>query len=118
MESRNLRVGNKVDLYGKTATVEGIDFVHHYTQPYHHFDKFKPIKVTEEWLDGFGITIDKWFQNNSFKITKDEDYGWEMHVINANRDKHISFAYFKYVHQLQNLYSAITEEELELNKYI
>ena len=114
MKAKSLRIGNKVDLYGSIATIQGSDFVKHYSAGNENFDRFKPIKITEEWLSAFGITIDNWFQTNSFKITKDEEFGWEMHVINASRDKHISFAYFRYVHQLQNLFFAITENELEL----
>ncbi len=74
--------------------------------------KCDPIPLTEEWLVKFGLAVDKWFIDESFKITKDEHYGWEIHVQNATHTQAIAFAYIKYVHQLQNLYFALTGEEL------
>jgi len=51
MKAKNFRIGNKVDLYGSTATIQGQDFVNHYTAGDKNFDRFKPIELTEEWLN-------------------------------------------------------------------
>ena len=79
-------------------------------------NSIKPIPLTEEWLLKFGLQPNKWFCENSFCIVEDKTgdthYGWCMKVQNASHTKEIEFGYFKYVHQLQNLYFALTGEEL------
>jgi hypothetical protein len=64
----------------------------------------------------FGIK-DVWIKD-SWRIFEDKDntqhYGWSMVVRNASQTNMIEFAYFKYVHQLQNLYFDIVEEELKI----
>ena len=81
-------------------------------------NSIKPIPLTEEWLLKFGLQPNKWFCENSFCIVEDKTgdthYGWCMKVQNASHTKEIEFGYFKYVHQLQNLYFALTGEELEI----
>lgn len=79
-------------------------------------DEVKPIPLTEEWLERFGIMQNTWFEDGSYMIKEDRGFGWEMYVRNAVKTKRISFAYFKHVHQLQNLYFALTGEELTQNK--
>jgi len=72
----------------------------------------KPIPLTEEWLIKFG------FQDNTIRIGEmqiifDEDYGsyylGDEQEIGLNPDLEI-----KHVHQLQNLYFALTNEELTI----
>jgi len=75
-------------------------------------DGLKPIPLTEEWLIKFG------FQDNTIRIGEmqiifDEDYGsyylGDEQEIGLNPDLEI-----KHVHQLQNLYFALTNEELTI----
>lgn len=73
---------------------------------------YKPIKIDDFWLKRFG------FKNNGFV------YEFDKHQLRTV-DKGESYIYWvdniyktnvKYVHELQNLYFALTKEELILNK--
>lgn len=114
MKATNLRIGNKVDLYGNTATIQGADFVKHYSAGNENFNRFKPIELNEEWLLSFEFTLDKsgYYVNRAFhcfvgntKLTKGKI------ILATNFDKTIII---EYVHQLQNLFFALMNEELEL----
>ena len=81
----------------------------------------KPIPLTEEWLLKFGFEK----ENSLYVIDKDKYHTFSILVggisfpfIKSN-DKAIrenfSFYGIKYVHQLQNLYFALTGEELIIN---
>ena len=112
MKVNEFRLGNLIDtdypILDKTIVVgiisrtkiNGVDI-----------SKFKPILLTEEWLLKFGFdkndelnfvnfsfTVHFWSNNNSYM------YNW----IGGNIE-------LKYVHQLQNLYFALTNKELILN---
>lgn len=80
-------------------------------------DELSPIPLTPEILEKAGVK-DVWIKN-SWMIVEDvsggESFGWSMKVRNASYTKEIEFAYFKYLHQLQNLYYALTGEELPIN---
>jgi hypothetical protein len=110
MTANELRIGNLV-LDGKNRIVEvdsitelGINIEHDsltlFFEPFNPFgdednnDVIKPIPLTEEWLLKFGFecvyTLDRSFQH------LDCEYDLE------------------YVHQLQNLYFALTGEELTI----
>ena len=75
-------------------------------QHFHLIEQVLPIRITEEWLLKFGFEKkgDFWFVKSGIKI--------------ENRNN--GFSYFRYlseikilsVHQLQNLYFALTGEEL------
>jgi len=67
-------------------------------------EDYKPIPLTEEWLIKFGINR---------QISVFEVYG------NNSRGFHIDLGgewlFIKYVHTLQNLFFALTGEELKIN---
>ena len=119
MEAKELRTGNIVKyedtvyLHGGNITEIG-DIIQGET------DYYEPIPLTEEWLLKFGIknanfiheikppiihiySINKWF----FAINEDGSIRM-LHPVNE--------IYIKYVHQLQNLYFALTGTELEYNE--
>ena len=75
-------------------------------------DRFRPIELSVKWLEKFGLNLTDWLCENSYQVVKDEDYGYCIKVRNAAHTKSIEFAYFNHVHQLQNLYFALTGEEL------
>ncbi len=84
-------------------------------------DCFEGIKLTTERLGGCDINLLNWFCEGGYKIledTADLDYGWTFKVRNASHTTEIEFGYFKYVHQLQNMYFLLTGEELpiQINK--
>ena len=80
--------------------------------------ELEPIPLTEEWLVKFGFENDKkglilefknysysylWFNNNSGQLRLVSEGG-----------KFLTHDNLKYVHQLQNLYFALTGKELEI----
>jgi len=100
MKAAELRIGNWVDIESIDVQVECLPIDYDYSV-------LEPIPLTEEWLIKFGFdgqdynlfTIE--LSRNQFMILKDE---WLI-VISNN---------CKYVHQLQNLYFALTGEELTI----
>jgi hypothetical protein len=113
MKANELRIGNWYDDNGvqKQVTPSTIEEVWNAERSW-----CKPISLTEKWLVKFGIK-DLWIKE-SWKVVEDtsdgETFGWSMFVRNACYTKKIEFVYFKYVHQLQNLYFALTGEELTI----
>ena len=80
---------------------------------------YQPIEITEEWLLKLNFEI-IYKSNFTLRLDHKENYkfgaGWNL----VNGHFHIryigeQFTHIKYVHQLQNLYFAITELELSLN---
>jgi len=75
---------------------------------------FEPIPLTEEWLLKFG------FEKHRFSHLKKHKSGVvlclldDCFVLNNYKDHLIINYKNKYVHQLQNLYFALTGQELEL----
>lgn len=101
--SRKLRTEKIIHLAEKATTTGGVKVICDYKD-------LKPISLSEEWLLKFGFkkapaekyrkfsfVIDWWYDSGKFM------YGW----IGGNVE-------LKYVHQLQNLYLALTNEELSL----
>lgn len=81
-----------------------------------------PIPITEEWLSKFGFKYNGWnWEFNQFKFhaqgknDKGEFYNTEFYIQSKNEWVLISFT-IDSVHQLQNLYFALTGNELTLNK--
>jgi hypothetical protein len=80
-----------------------------------NIDFFRPIPLTEEWLLKFGFEVDDHLMNP-------DDWPYVDYIKNEVRisEPNYSFAFYgrdneleiKYVHQLQNLYFALTGEEL------
>ena len=111
IEAKDLRIGNKVDLYGSIATIETVDFAGIGIA----IKEGKPIPLTEEWLLklGFENSGGYWIKSNSsffFGITTN---GELMFLFD---DALTCPANIKYVHSLQNFFFALTGKELTLNK--
>lgn len=82
------------------------------------FEEIKPIELTEEWLLKFGFdqtTPDKWFALN---ICNDWTFlFWNNNVLELSVNRHgVVLSKIEYVHQLQNLYFALTGEELTVKE--
>lgn len=108
MKAKNLRIGNLVDLYGSIATVQRFDFN---DRPPNGLavDKGKPIPLTEDWLTKFGF--------NKFPNQKkyDTDDFWACSLRNGNEWHFEDLeCIIRYVHELQNLFFALTGSELKL----
>jgi hypothetical protein len=122
MKSTELRVGNFVSVDGKNLTVtqileKGLNCGNVGAL----YELVKPIPLTEESLADFGFSDTKIVYMNSCVWMLGDD----MHVTVLVNDKGITalivYGYLKYfehvyVHQLQNLYFALTGEELNQKK--
>jgi len=126
MEVQELRIGNLVTTvegtkhFGKELEIEfltnnncydldaPLDSINGY-----ELNKVIPIPLTEEWIVRFGFASYKlsgfnYFGNSKIKIAHTFDNRNIFFEVNA------SLAPLEYVHQLQNLYFALTGEELTL----
>lgn len=124
MKATELRIGNLVDTIYGVQSVIGIDtsdergeyVIFNDGRKFGHYIEHdgellvKPIPLTDEWLnaangtsfdDELSMTI--WCDNRGVYL---EQYG----------EGRMLLSHIKYVHQLQNLYFALTGTELELRK--
>lgn len=84
----------------------------------------EPIPLTEEWL----VKFKEWKKEDNLYVIRldtinyslrpdyinnDGELCWEFYVHNIRGEK-VGCAYIKYIHQLQNLYFALTGEELTI----
>jgi hypothetical protein len=104
MQANDLRIGNWVNYCNGKRILDAELFLQllKYTTP------FDPIPLTEEWLLKFWFISNPYedrYEKGSIHIeclkTKGETYLWIENM-----------PHIKYVHQLQNLYFALTGEEL------
>jgi hypothetical protein len=114
MKAQELRIGNWV-LGNKPFQIEGSDIALASTR-----EKsigtilWQPIPLTEEWLERFGFdeiemsTPIAYKTKNGFRIKEDERGYWMQY-------KH-GMTIIKHVHSLQNLYFALTGEELQIKE--
>ena len=109
MEAKNLRVGNTVLSVTGFINLEPNDFV-----DYPLMRRITPIQLSPDLMEGLGFEWDgeTWFHKAEAWIMVDPSDnmvrlwdGW------LNRE-------IKYVHELQNLFFALTGEELELKEVV
>lgn len=83
---------------------------------------YEPIPLTEEWFEKFNATKDKEF-NMHYTLPINGDYGYMLFLkdgdeydvfIHVDEDSILLYNSIKFVHQLQNIYFAISGEELIL----
>ena len=111
MKANELRVGNYFQWIKIASMGIGKDVItkdNHYT-----YEDFKePIPLTEEWLVRFGWVKSKeqnyFWEDNNFTILFDDSGFYIESFIGKLR--------IKYVHSLQNLYHALTGEDLTITK--
>jgi len=130
MKAKNFRIGNIVDLWGSVAYIQRCDF----SESEHGIavDEAKPIKLTESWLRKLGFEgndMDMWIvlpTGNELELHIDcvREGQFENACLTQGRQetgipgKDYKFAYLndcKNVHELQNLFFALTGTELEVN---
>lgn len=127
MEGKELRIGNYIkhsELHGITEVMAvGKDYIHilfNNETLYESIKWFTPIPLTEEWLLKFGFEIEK---SSSHCIAFNESYDHELQLDKEfgktencwNITKYGGgYRLIYYVHQLQNLYFALTGEELTI----
>ena len=129
MKTTELRLGNFIqDQFDDIITVDGLDDVDVYSSdcgdiPVH---AVQPIPLTEQWLLDFGFKKNEYGDMSLFKefeylvimCVKEEFYpSYEQPAEFAHEsDRVVYFNHIKYVHQLQNLYFALFQEELILKE--
>ena len=112
MKKNEVRHGNLVIYGGHQTTIDEKEIIHFIRFP----DKYEPIPLTDEWLLKFGfekLDIDLYKIDNEYFILffnetyyiADEDWQNKKRIIGKG---------LIYVHQLQNLYFALTGEELTI----
>lgn len=115
MKATELRIGNWVQYNAFAGVVCSSDL----------FDidkgiiKAQPIPLTEEWLTRFGFSLgdDGWYSicmPSGIFLAIEEDM-YEV-TVGQGADFSHTLIELNYVHQLQNLYFALTGEELNQNK--
>jgi len=111
MKANELRIGNLItaryqDDYAVNQvvvnSVSEIGVNRCYGETEFYIENCEPIPLTEEWLVRFGFKLGV---KGHFK-THGNNYKFNLYMYNVNLYKH--------VHQLQNLYFALTGEELEI----
>ncbi len=129
MKANELRIGNYVRYFEENdSRIDGIEFNYcHLTDASSiYYEDIKPIPLTEDWLLKFGFKestygtfqIDGLFRteigNDNYDPVHEVHEGFKSHLVDIesnNISKEI-----KHVHQLQNLYFALTGEELEIKE--
>jgi len=113
MKANELRIGNlAVNFIGEVFEVNGNTIANFDSN---EFGKPKPIPLTEEWLIKMGFEKSKSDNYLRLMIIIEDGTEWltflNPNVINFN-DRGI---FCLFVHELQNLFFALTGEELEIN---
>jgi hypothetical protein len=121
IKANELRIGNliKYNDGGVFRVISihefGLDVEDDIETAYTEYEKFSPIPLTEEWLLKFGFEKDVaafYLDINTvlFVSYNDDEF---VHL----KSNHLeTIASIKYVHQLQNLYFALTGEELTIKE--
>ena len=120
MKATELRIGNWVLCEPNNACIERTIDYEDFKLAHFDSERFKPIPLTEEWLEGFGF--EQHHNDASFNSVlyiknifgnKPKEWGLYPKYLGSgyvvNKSLHL-----EHVHQLQNLYYALTGEELEL----
>ena len=130
MKTTDLRLGNFISINfgncddGKIITVDGVSDCEIYNEEhgYSPCNEFNPIPLTEQWLLdlGFNQNIEtQWyihFDNMCLTLYEDlPQYIVEIHDMEMDKSS-IFLMSIQYVHQLQNLFFALTQEELILKE--
>ncbi len=108
MEATELRIGNYNMYNGKLDRINDgydIDHVKNNDEGFH-----QPIKLTEEWLLKFGFR--KMVTQDKHPTFLREGIHWNDGIIYVSQLGFLN--HIKSVHQLQNLYHALTGKELTL----
>ena len=126
MKSKDLRIGNLVEIYKERQLVvinyidselsllsfEGFDLW--------DLDKTYPVLLKEKWLINLGFELKedegdvKYYEKNIIGIKMDDCLDFYLYIKLYNSNSYFLIKQLEVVHELQNLYFALTGEELEL----
>lgn len=118
--AQELRIGNYLESYGREIIISG----HYLSNVQRGAPIDNPIPITEEWLLNFGFfythsyyiieLTDNRHDKKDFFTVRVQGDKYEAILRNWDLAKLFLLTEIKYVHQLQNLYFAITQTELEI----
>lgn len=140
MEANELRIGNYVmfnqEQFTNNKNHQEVELICNdgvvlktFSYPY---QEIQPIPLTEEWLVKFGFGVHHDINYNEYKILLNYKSGFTdtlvvidkggdlnnpiyLYSLKSNTDKSYMFLKtYDYVHQLQNLYFALTNKELKI----
>ena len=117
MESTDLRIGNLVNINGKVHN-DGYDQIKQVCLFEESQKEIAPIPLTEEWLLKFGFIRDNTIMDMSYSNYKIKalDRSLNIQFIHGKIVANIYFQVeLKHLHQLQNIYFALTGEELTIS---
>ena len=126
MEAKELRIGNYIHpLLDKKEVAEICyigenDFGYERLSDKEYFqgNSIKPIPLTEEWLVKFGFELEDekiYYHLDSYEDIYITKTSYSFSIYNATHFTNIKQG-IKHVHQLQNLYFALTNEELTIKQ--
>lgn len=115
MQANKLRIGNLIlDVQDKKPCNVTIEILQ---EIYGGMDFYEPIQLNEEWLLKFGFVTKKTMSDTFVAPYPDNYYHIiKHHGIYVFRCAGCSLQRVNYVHQLQNLYFALTGEELTIKE--
>jgi len=112
MDARELMLGNNLLNDGIVVTIDARSIFDIWDNK--GMKKYEPIPLTDEWLVKFGFEnpADSWI-GSIFHLSEWDDFplNW---CVALNKNNAILVCKLEYVHSLQNLYFALTGQELEL----
>jgi len=124
MRASELRIGNFVY---RNNTQRVVEEIHNSSLKVNNdntlwnLKKFKPVPLTEEWLEKFWFKVTKGkFIDETYAILNTKDVIFEywldgdMYINGMTEESLFVPKEIKHVHQLQNLYFALTGEELKI----
>jgi hypothetical protein len=119
MEAKELRIGNLLICDGETLhKVDHMTFHQmHFNNLHGRPERLSPIPITSEWLERFGLKKQDIYASYDF-LDFGLSHSWDDNGWHVYKGHNCMSVYIKYVHQLQNLYFALTGMELEIRKTI
>lgn len=111
MDIKELRIGNFVNLHDEQTEIDSVHFRDYYNEIDTEED-YSPIPLTEEWLVKLGFAEHEFnkkdFYYGNYSVTTFTGFKfWIVDSVDAP-----CYVEIKYVHSLQNLYFALTGEDL------
>lgn len=120
MKTTELRQGNLLKVGEQIVMVTGViapdkvfcKNVDSYYECTYDIDMVEPIPLTKEWVKAFGLINGIFTANEYVSIAQSHatDKEWGIYF-----DDEFSAQYIKNIHQLQNLYFALTDNELTIS---
>lgn len=117
MEAKDLRIGNLISHFDEPKEITVKDLVWIDAFPERVDECYKPITINENWLLKFG------FEKKSGSEFKNDRFIYrfkqkDLIIEGFEYDYNGILCYHEYVHQLQNLYFALSGEELKMKELV